>query len=87
VRPFERVLVWGRDPGKAAACAADLKVALRVEAEVTTDPAQLVARSQLVVTTTPARDPVLRRRHSPRFIFHRVAGDAPAPFGLRVSLA
>jgi len=60
VRPFERVLVWGRDPGKAAACAADLKAALGVEAEVTTDPAGLVARSQLVVTATPARDPVLR---------------------------
>lgn len=60
VRPFERVLVWGRDPGKAAACAADLKGALGVEAEICTDAATLVARSQLVVTTTPAREPVLR---------------------------
>ncbi|MFP4328295.1 MAG: cyclodeaminase [Paracoccaceae bacterium] len=60
VRPFERVLVWGRDPGKAAACAADLKTALGIEAEVTTDPALLVAHSQLVVTSTPAREPVLK---------------------------
>lgn len=60
VRPFERVLVWGRDPGKAAACAADLKTALGIEAEVTTDPALLVAHSQLVVTATPAREPVLK---------------------------
>ncbi|GGH39556.1 ornithine cyclodeaminase [Cribrihabitans marinus] len=60
VRPFRRLLVHGRDPGKAAACAAELGQALDVEAEVTTDPAGLVAQSQLVVTTTPAREPVLR---------------------------
>ncbi|MGR3320748.1 MAG: cyclodeaminase [Pseudooceanicola sp.] len=58
-RPFARVLVWGRDPGKAGLCAADLQEALGVEAEVTTDPADLVARSQLVVTTTPARAPIV----------------------------
>ena len=60
VRPFKRVLVTGRDLEKAASCAADLKGALGVEAEVVSDPADLVSRSQLVVTTTPARDPVLR---------------------------
>lgn len=60
VRPFERVLVWGRDPRKAAQCAADLATALGIEAEVTTDPRTLVARSQLVVTTTSARDSVLK---------------------------
>ncbi len=60
VRPFEEVLVWGRDTQKAAACAADLKASLDVRAGVTSDPADLVAQSQLVVTTTPARDPVLR---------------------------
>ncbi|GGD40798.1 cyclodeaminase [Sinisalibacter lacisalsi] len=59
VRPFARVLVHGRDPGKAAACAADLQARLGVEVEVTTDPAALVRRSQLVVTTTPAREPVI----------------------------
>lgn len=59
VRPFERVLVHGRDPGKAAACASDLARTLGVEAEVTADPKTLVERSQLVVTTTPAREPVV----------------------------
>lgn len=59
VRPFERVLVHGRDPGKATACASDLAEKLGVEAEVTTDARTLVQRSQLVVTTTPARHPVL----------------------------
>ncbi|WP_425044757.1 cyclodeaminase [Primorskyibacter sp. S87] len=60
VRPFNRVLVYGRDPEKADACAADLSEVLRIEAEVVTEPADLVARSQLVVTTTPAREPVLK---------------------------
>ena len=55
VRPFERVIVWGRDEQKAAECAKDLKNSLGVEAEIVSDPAQLVAESQLVVTTTPAR--------------------------------
>lgn len=59
VRPFNRVLVHGRDPQKAAACAADLARELGIDAETLTDPAELVAQSQLVVTTTPAREPVL----------------------------
>ncbi|MBY6118293.1 cyclodeaminase [Mameliella alba] len=59
VRPFKRALVWGRDPVKAAACAADIAQALGVEAEVMTDSRDLVAQSQLVITTTPARAPVL----------------------------
>jgi ornithine cyclodeaminase len=60
VRPFRRVLVWGRDPAKAAACARDLSEALGIEAEPMTDPAGLVKQCQLVVTTTPARTPVLQ---------------------------
>ncbi|MGR3455597.1 cyclodeaminase [Pseudooceanicola sp.] len=58
-RPFRRLLVWGRDADKAGACARDLSEALGVEAAAVTDPAEAVARSQLVVTTTPARDPIL----------------------------
>lgn len=60
VRPFSRVLVHARDQEKARACAADLAVTLGIEAEAVADPAALVAESQLVVTTTPAREPVLR---------------------------
>lgn len=58
-RPFRRLLVWGRDAHKAAACARDLSETLGVEAAAVTDPAEAVAQSQLVVTTTPARDPIL----------------------------
>ncbi|MGA7973366.1 MAG: ornithine cyclodeaminase family protein, partial [Pseudolabrys sp.] len=60
VRPFTRVLVWGRDRDKAEACARDIAASLGVEARAEADPARLVAESQLVVTTTPAREPVLK---------------------------
>ena len=59
VRPFSRALVWGRDAAKAAACAHDIAARLGIEAEAIADPARLVAESQIVVTTTPARAPVL----------------------------
>ena len=60
VRPFGRVLVHGLDPVESAACAADLAARLGVEAEVTTDAETLVRRSQLVVTATPSRTPVIQ---------------------------
>jgi ornithine cyclodeaminase len=59
VRPFKRVLVWGRDGDKAAKCALDLAAELGIDAQPEDDPAKLVAESQLVVTTTPAEEPVL----------------------------
>lgn len=59
VRPFSRLLVHGRDPARAEACAADLARSLGIETRAVTDPAELVAQSQLVVTTTPARIPIL----------------------------
>jgi ectoine utilization protein EutC len=60
VRPFSKVLVWGRDHGKAVACARDIAAAIRVEAQAVDDPAALVRDSQLVVTTTPTREPILK---------------------------
>lgn len=59
VRPFRRVLVWGRNATKAEACAADLRDTLGVEAEVAVSPEALVRASQLVVTTTPSRAPLI----------------------------
>jgi ectoine utilization protein EutC len=60
VRSFGKVLVWGRNMDKAAKCASDISSAIGVEAEAVNDPARLVAECQLVVTTTPARQPVLK---------------------------
>ncbi len=59
VRPFERALIWGREPAKAAACAADLARDLDVEVETCSDPREVVRRSQVVVTTTPATAPII----------------------------
>lgn len=59
VRPFKRVLVWGRDQIKAEACARDLASTLGVIAETATAE-RAVRESQLVITTTPSREPVLR---------------------------
>lgn len=59
VRQFRQVFVVARDSDKAAACAHDLGRLTGVEA----DPApakQAVARSQVVVTTTPSRLPLLK---------------------------
>jgi ornithine cyclodeaminase len=60
VRPFSRVLVWGRDRAKAQSCAEDITRRIGVEARVESDPARAVAESQLVITTTPAREPILK---------------------------
>jgi ectoine utilization protein EutC len=60
VRPFNRALVWARDPNQARRCADDLAASLGIEALAIAEPESLVAQSQLVVTTTPAREPVLR---------------------------
>lgn len=60
VRPFDRLLIWGRDLERAAMCAADLKQSLGVQTEVISDAGKLARESQVVVTATPARAPVLR---------------------------
>lgn len=59
VRSFTQVLVWGRDTSKAEACARDIAVKLGVDAQVAS--AERVVRdSQLVITATPSREPVLK---------------------------
>lgn len=60
VRPFRQVRVVGRDAERAARCAADIANTIAAEATVATDPGTAVAESQLVITTTPAREPVFR---------------------------
>ena len=60
VRPFKRVLVWGRDQAKAKTCARDLAQSLGVEATALSNAGEVLAESQAVVTTTPAREPILK---------------------------
>lgn len=59
VRPFSKVLVWGRNADAAAKAAADISASLGIEARAEADPARLVAESQLVITTTPSTSPIL----------------------------
>lgn len=60
VRPFSCALVWGRDLTKAERCAADIAAKLGIEARAEADPARVAGESQLVVTTTPSREPIFK---------------------------
>ena len=59
VRPFARLLVWGRDRTKAEDCAAELARDLGVEAQAVATAEEVVRQSQLVVTTTPSFAPLI----------------------------
>ncbi|MCE2517765.1 MAG: cyclodeaminase [Alphaproteobacteria bacterium] len=56
-RQFRRLLIHGRTPENAARCADDLAAHFgdAVAVEIADDPRSMVAASQLVITTTPAR--------------------------------
>jgi ectoine utilization protein EutC len=60
VRPIERLLVWGRDEAKADACAAELAERLVIEVERVESAEAVVRECDIVVTTTPARQPIVR---------------------------
>ncbi len=59
VRDFSTVLVWGRSHEKAEACARDIADKLGVAAEVRSGVAEVVAASQIVITSTPATEPLI----------------------------
>ena len=59
MRPLERILVWARDGAKAEACADDLAGRLGIEAVAVSSAERLVLEADVVVTTTPARDPLV----------------------------
>lgn len=60
VRPFERLLVCARRKDAGEACAVELSERFGIEARYATDPESAVAESELVVTTTPTREPLIR---------------------------
>jgi len=59
VRDFTRVLVWGRDKQKAQACAVELAASVGVEVIVSETPKDVVEQSMIVVTSTPATEPLI----------------------------
>ena len=58
MRGFERVLVWGRDADKAEACASDITARTGIPAYAAAAE-EVVRESQLVITATPAREPIV----------------------------
>lgn len=60
VRDVEKVLIWGRDAEKAEKLAAYFRDEVWLEAEARSDPASVAGEADIVVTTTPAREPILK---------------------------
>ncbi|MEX2629138.1 MAG: cyclodeaminase [Tistlia sp.] len=60
VRPFEELLVWARDAAKAAAYAAKMSARLGLPVRAVASPEEAVRAAQVVVTTTPSREPLIR---------------------------
>ncbi len=59
-RNVEKLLVWGREYDRALAYAAEMSVELGISVEALKDAETLVRNSQLVITTTPAKSPVIQ---------------------------
>ena len=60
VRPIAEARIWARDGAKAEAAAADLRQKLGILVRAEPDAARAVAGADIVVTTTPSEQPVLR---------------------------
>ena len=60
VRPVSRVVVWARRAEQAAACADELSSRFEVSAGAVTDLEDAVRESDLVITVTPSREPLVR---------------------------
>jgi ectoine utilization protein EutC len=59
VRPARRILVWARNPIQAADCARDLATQLGISALAVDDAATVLRESELVITATPSRTPLV----------------------------
>ncbi|MGH6880865.1 cyclodeaminase [Hypericibacter sp.] len=60
VRPLTQLLVWGRDPEKAERYAREMSPVLGLEVSVAGSVEALVRNSDIVVTTTASRTPLIR---------------------------
>lgn len=60
VRNIKSAVIWARDPAKAGALAARLSEELQIDVSASTDIAQAVSGADIVVTTTPAAEPLIR---------------------------
>ncbi|KXF75228.1 ectoine utilization protein EutC [Paramesorhizobium deserti] len=60
VRPIREARIWARDTDKARKTAADLQARLDIGVKAESDPASAVHDADVIITTTPASEPVLR---------------------------
>jgi len=60
VRPITSATIWARDPEKARAAASEMTQELGIEVTAATDLAGAVAKADVIVTTTPASQPILQ---------------------------
>jgi ornithine cyclodeaminase len=60
VRPIERALVWARRAEKAREYATDMSRRLGIEVSPAASAQQAVRESEVIVTTTPSREPLVR---------------------------
>lgn len=60
VRRFEQVLVYGRSPQKVQAFKEEVEKELGIEVTACSSPRQVVVSCDIVVTTTPAKDPIIK---------------------------
>jgi len=60
VRPIEQARIWARDAAKAEATAARLRDRLGIEVRAEPDAAKAAAGADIVVTTTPSTEPLIK---------------------------
>jgi len=59
VRPIEGARIWARDPQKAGRAAGELRERLGIEVRAEAEAARAVAGADIIVTTTPATEPLI----------------------------
>ncbi|MEU5656254.1 ornithine cyclodeaminase family protein [Streptomyces sp. NPDC047737] len=59
-RPYERIVLWGRDPGRSGEMADWVTGELGVEASVLEGPQAVAESSDVLCTLTPSREPLVR---------------------------
>ncbi|QRM29940.1 ectoine utilization protein EutC [Microvirga sp. VF16] len=60
VRPIRRAMIWARDPAKAEAAARDASATLGIPVERSSSPEAACRNADIIVTTTPAEQPILK---------------------------
>jgi ornithine cyclodeaminase len=80
VRPFERIVIWGRNPDRARALADEMAAETGCRIDPVNDPAAAVRQADVVCTVTSSASPVLHGAWlSPGTHVNLVGSSAPGP--------